>query len=559
MRLAGILRGEMGRRQLLEEERSRLLARSGERLGVPAEAVTLGLLGTLTDSATGEHARVRSAELRGLLHELQREHTCNRSLMQIELGFLDHLMGMLSLDGVNGYDTHGSSRSITRPRPHGALHVLDLPRLAMSIPTLQGLQTALSGLIAEQTALDTTGNNIANANTEGYSRQTALLEPNPPIPIPAISAQTGEGAQLGAGVTVATITRIRNGYLDSQYRTQNSALGAATAEAEVLERAQAAFNEPSSAGIATQLSKFWSAWNSLAESPSSEAAKEVVVAAGKQLATTVNELSAQLSTFATQAGEEYNSLAGPSGEVEDDANQLAQLNRQIKLAEEAGQPPNDMLDRRDLLLDKLSGLANITVTEQPDHTDTVTFGEAAKPLVEGTTVNWPQELTESSGGRARRADQADRPQRCTDRVAGGSSTKLPARSSSTVNGVLPKAFFSGATAATLSVALGAAEVAGVRHRKAPAPTNSRSRSRRCAAAPPNSSYAGLVEKVGSVVRTAQDEKTNLQTTVTSISDQRQAVSGVSLDEEMTNLITYPARLSGLGTHADGDGAKCSKP
>ena len=124
-----------------------------------------------------------------------------------------------------------------------------------------------------------------------------------------------------------------------------------------------------------------------------------MVAAGEQLATTFNELSAQLSTFATQAGEEYNSLTGPSGEVEDYANQLAQLNGQIKLAEEAGQPPNDMLDRRDLLLDKLSGLANVTVTEEPDHTDTVTFGEAAKPLVEGTTVNWPQTLTESSGGR----------------------------------------------------------------------------------------------------------------------------------------------------------------
>jgi len=125
VRLAGILRGEMGRRALLEEERSRLLARCGERLGVPAEAVTLALLSTLMDDA-GERARVRSAELRGLLHELQREHSCNRALMQIELGFLDHLMGMLSLDGVNGYDTNGSSNSITRPRPHGALHVLDL-------------------------------------------------------------------------------------------------------------------------------------------------------------------------------------------------------------------------------------------------------------------------------------------------------------------------------------------------------------------------------------------------------------------------------------------------
>jgi hypothetical protein len=126
VRLAGILRGEMGRRQLLEEERAHLLARSGQRLGVPAQAVTLALLSTLMDRAGAERANLRSAELRGLLHEIQREHACNRALMQIELGFLDHLMGMLSLDGVNGYDTNGSSKSITRPRPHGALHVLDL-------------------------------------------------------------------------------------------------------------------------------------------------------------------------------------------------------------------------------------------------------------------------------------------------------------------------------------------------------------------------------------------------------------------------------------------------
>jgi|HubBroStandDraft_3_1064219.scaffolds.fasta_scaffold16063_2 hypothetical protein len=126
VRLAGILRGEMGRRQLLEEQRSRLLARCGERLGIAAETVTLGRLSTLMDRGGAELASARSAELRGLLHELQREHTCNRSLMQIELGFLDHLMGVLALDGVSGYDTHGSSTSITRPRPHGGLHVLDL-------------------------------------------------------------------------------------------------------------------------------------------------------------------------------------------------------------------------------------------------------------------------------------------------------------------------------------------------------------------------------------------------------------------------------------------------
>lgn len=128
VRLAGILRGEMGRRQLLEEERSRLLARSGERIGVAAHEVTLAALSTIMDPGASERASALSAELRGLLHEIQREHRTNRAIMQIELGFLDHLMSMLALDGVSGYDTRGSFKSITRPRAHGdgTLHVLDL-------------------------------------------------------------------------------------------------------------------------------------------------------------------------------------------------------------------------------------------------------------------------------------------------------------------------------------------------------------------------------------------------------------------------------------------------
>src|SRR5271165_5534552 len=201
----------------------------------------------------------------------------------------------------------------------------------MSIPSLQGLQTALSGLLAEQQALDVAGNNIANANTEGYSRETAVLQTNPPMTIPATSPITGEGAQIGTGVSVATITRIRNDYLDAQFHTQNSALSGASIQSEVLQQAQSAFNEPSSAGIASRLSAFWTAWNSLADSPTSEAAKQGVVAAGEQLAATFNTLSAGLATISTQATEHYKALTGPGGEVEADASQIAQLNGQIRL------------------------------------------------------------------------------------------------------------------------------------------------------------------------------------------------------------------------------------
>jgi hypothetical protein len=126
VRLAGILRGEMERRALLEERRIALLTSCGERLGVAAPEVSSAQLERLMSAAEAERARSRSAELKGLLGELQREHTTNRALMQIELGFLDHLMGMLALDGTRGYDPRGSSTAITSPRPAGAHHVLDL-------------------------------------------------------------------------------------------------------------------------------------------------------------------------------------------------------------------------------------------------------------------------------------------------------------------------------------------------------------------------------------------------------------------------------------------------
>jgi hypothetical protein len=128
VRLAGMLHGELTRRQQIESERSLLLARAGARLGIAAELVTLTRLSALMDSASAQLAATRSAQLRGLLHELRREHSCNRALMQIELSFLDHLMKSLALDSsTHGYDPRGERTGSGRTRQqHGALHLLDL-------------------------------------------------------------------------------------------------------------------------------------------------------------------------------------------------------------------------------------------------------------------------------------------------------------------------------------------------------------------------------------------------------------------------------------------------
>ncbi|HEX3517428.1 MAG TPA: flagellar hook-associated protein FlgK [Solirubrobacteraceae bacterium] len=407
----------------------------------------------------------------------------------------------------------------------------------MSIPTLQGLQTALSGLLAEQQALDITGNNIANSNTEGYTRESVVMQPSPPIVIPALSTKTGEGAQLGTGVSVATYTRIRNSYLDAQYRTQNSALSASSTQAEELAQAQSAFNEPSSTGIASQMSAFWTAWSSLANSPTSEAAKQGVVSAAQQLTTSINELSGQLTTISGQVGEQVSALTGPSGEVQNYASQIAQLNGQIKLAEQAGQQPNSMLDQRDLLLDKLSSLAKVTVSQQPDGTDTVSFGDASKPLVEGTSVNWPQTITAAAGGQLGALLGLTSPTGAL--TALGSSLDSVANTlAASVNALHNSTpIFSGTTAATLKVAVTAAQV------KASASEAAGGNAVALAIAnlrggAAEQGYAALVQQVGASVRTAHDEEATGKTTLTTIGNQRQSVSGVSLDEEMTNLISF---------------------
>ena len=407
----------------------------------------------------------------------------------------------------------------------------------MSIPTLQGLQTALSGLLAEQQAMDIAGHNITNANTEGYSRERVVMETGPEIPVPSLSAVTGQGAQLGTGVTIETYTRIRNIYLDSQYRTQNSTLSAASTQAEELEQAESAFNEPSSAGISSQLSNFWSAWNSLAAAPTSEAAKEGVVAAGQRLASAFNQLSAQLQTISSQATQQYEARTGPSGEVADYARQIAQLNEQIKQAEQARQPPNDMLDRRDLLIDKLSALANVTVTQQPDGTDTIAFGDAAKPLVEGGTVNWPQTLSTAAGGQLGALLALNGPTGGLT-VFASELDAVAASVAASVNELHTSTpFFEGTTAATLKVAVSSAGVQAS-STEAPGGNDVAIAIAGLRGGTAEQGYSALVGLVGSTVQGAKDEQANLQTTLTAIGNQRQAVSGVSLDEEMTNLITF---------------------
>jgi hypothetical protein len=124
--LTGLLQAELQRRVLLERDRARLLERAGARLGIPATAVSMSLLQPLLDPVRAPEAAARSAELRGLLEQVGREHHVNRALMNQELAFLDHLLRLADADRHLGYDSAGDHQRMNAPRLGARHRVLDL-------------------------------------------------------------------------------------------------------------------------------------------------------------------------------------------------------------------------------------------------------------------------------------------------------------------------------------------------------------------------------------------------------------------------------------------------
>src|SRR3954471_11000541 len=156
----------------------------------------------------------------------------------------------------------------------------------MPVSSFYGLQTSLRGLLAQQRSLDVTGHNIANVNTAGYSRQEATLAATPALFLPAGGTLNGS-ASLGSGVDVTSYRRVRDQFLDLQYRGQASNLGQWSGRADTLSRAEDALAEPGDNGINSPLGAFWDAWSDLANSPnatSDPAARQALVERGQALA-----------------------------------------------------------------------------------------------------------------------------------------------------------------------------------------------------------------------------------------------------------------------------------
>jgi flagellar hook-associated protein 1 FlgK len=241
--------------------------------------------------------------------------------------------------------------------------------------TFMGLEISRRGMAAQQTALYVTGQNVSNASTPGYTRQTVNFQETDPFPAVGTNASTGAG-QMGTGVEAGSIQRVRDSFLDTQYRTENNQLGYWQAKSGALSQMESIMNEPSDSGLSNAMDQFWQSLQDLSASPTDSGALAVVQQRGASLADTFNYLSNSLSSI---QGDQQTQINTTVDQVNTDLKQLSTLNLQISKVEASGNLPNDLYDQRDNLLDNLSSLMNIKV-------DYVNANAKTNPNAQGAAV-----------------------------------------------------------------------------------------------------------------------------------------------------------------------------
>ncbi|WP_078378890.1 flagellar hook-associated protein FlgK [Sutcliffiella halmapala] len=224
--------------------------------------------------------------------------------------------------------------------------------------TFHSLEVARRGLVTQQTALQTVGHNIANANTPGYTRQRVNFVQTEPYP-PASMNRPQIPGQLGTGVQAGSIQRVRESFLDIQYRGENNKLGYWESRADALQKMEEIMNEPSETGLSTTLDRFWQAFQDLAVNPTNAGARSVVRQRGLAVAETFSYLSNSISAVQQDIKNEMNVTMK---QVNSLTQQINNLNKQIGETEPHGYLPNDLYDERDRLVDELSKIVNIKTT-----------------------------------------------------------------------------------------------------------------------------------------------------------------------------------------------------
>ncbi|MDQ0149889.1 flagellar hook-associated protein FlgK [Eubacterium multiforme] len=212
------------------------------------------------------------------------------------------------------------------------------------------LQTAKSGMIASKTAIQTTSHNISNLNTPGYTRQRVEQTTSRPYTAIGYNSHHGPG-QLGTGVTVNDVTRIRNSFYDFQFRSESHEYGEVSVKADYYRNMENVFDEPSKNSISASINDFFNSLNELSKDPNSVGAKNVAIEKAKFLSNNINSVNSKLETLKEQLNSQTEGIVS---DINNKISAIKELDKNIKLIQGAGKSPNDLLDQRDNLMDELS-------------------------------------------------------------------------------------------------------------------------------------------------------------------------------------------------------------
>ncbi len=232
------------------------------------------------------------------------------------------------------------------------------------MPTFGGLLSiARSGLMASQAQISTASQNVTNAQTPGYSRQRVTLVQGYPEQLPQ--------GTFGTGVMVKNVERMRDELLDSAYRRDSGAAAYSEERRDALQAVEDILGEPSSSGLASGLDQFWSAWSDLSTNPDSGAARGVVRQRGAQIAAQLNTFGNQIEDARTVARTQ---LLVTADRVNALSSQVADINARIVAAEAAGTQSPDLRDQRDSKVDELSKLIGATAYRQANGAVNINVG-----------------------------------------------------------------------------------------------------------------------------------------------------------------------------------------
>ncbi len=428
-----------------------------------------------------------------------------------------------------------------------------------------GLNTALSiasgALAAQEAAIETVNNNIANATTPGYSRETVNLSAGASIAVGNLN--------LGTGVSADSVTGVRDQLLDLRIQQQTSAQSSASAQSTVLASVQVYFSA-STSNIGSSLSAFFSSLSALSATPNNAAARQTAISNAQdvvnQFHTTSNGLTAAQSSLNTQ-------VAGDVRQINALAQQIASVNKQIGTAN-GGSGPATLLDQRTELERQLATLTDVSITRTPEG-DTVTTAGSATPLVVAGR-SYPLGTTTSTGGLTQVVDSLGT--NITSKLSGGDLGGALQVRDTAIPGLLkqldalasnfadafnaaqgsgqdqagnpggplftpPSGVAGYAASITLHTtngsAIAAASASGAPSGNGNIPNLTAVQNTAPAGGlSPTDAYAALVNSVGNAASTAKTQSDALTSSLAQLKTQQNSVSGVSIDEESANLLRF---------------------